>query len=216
MTTRPYELLARFDNQGNVAGVSVKSISTINGKDYELDPVPLKDATDPAFVSFASSFSASVVIERDVLATDKTKLTTDLAAMTSSRDALTTLPAELKANHAQIILAKDAEIAALQAAFNPPLPTPIAGATKTVSITVDATAWAGILASVYDPAIDVPAETQATDFILQQFSERFVAWAERENAKPIEAQAEAAKQQVKAVVAARAVEVLASTKVKIT
>ena len=88
MTTRPYELLARFDNQGNVAGVSIKSISTINGKDYELDPVPLAGTTDPAFTAFAASFSAGVVAERDALATDKATLTTDLAAKTTEHDSV--------------------------------------------------------------------------------------------------------------------------------
>ena len=294
MTTRPYELLARFDSTGNVAGVSIKSISNVNGKDYELDPVPLAGTADPAFTAFATEFAAGVVTERDALATDKTKLTTDLASMTAEHDALVAekasliaanakasadtktasdkVLAETQANHAQIILAKDAdfnatrseligttlvknelqtkvtalnelavtkdaehktiieelddlhdtalsvmdtEIARLKAAFNPPIPTPVIGATKTVSITVDATAWDGILASIYDPTLDVPAEKQATDFILHQYAAKFMAWAERENFKPIDAQVDAAKKQIKEATQARAIEVLSSTKVTI-
>ena len=212
----PYELLARFNKDGTIAGCHVRTISTVDGKDYESDPVPLMDATDPAFTQFAQSFSASVVAERDTLAINKTKLTTDLASMTTKRDALTTLPAELRANHAQILLAKDADIAALQAAFNPPIPTPVIGATKTVSITVDATAWAGILGSIYDPSLDTPAEQQATDFILHQYAAKFITWAEKENFKPVDAQAEIAKKQIKEATSARAIEVLSSTRVEIT
>lgn len=269
----PYELLVRFEKDGTVAGCHVRTISTVNGKDYESDPVPLADAIDPAFTQFAASFSASVVAERDALVIKKAKLTTDLASMTTSRDVLTKTLAdtqdanttnlvtinlnhnkivdELKANHSQVILAKDADLAAtkldlgdkrifiqeldfkvktlnelivakdteiarLKAASNPPIPTPVIGETKTVSITVDATAWDGILASIYDPTIDIPAERQATDFILNQYAAKFVAWAEKANFVAVDEQANAAKEQIKEVTKARAIEVLSSTKVKIT
>lgn len=85
---KPYELLARFKIDGTVAGCHVRTISTVDGKDYESEPVPLANATDPAFVAFAASFSASVVTERDALAIDKTKLTTDLATKTSEHDSV--------------------------------------------------------------------------------------------------------------------------------
>lgn len=65
MTTRPYELLARFAPDGTVAGVSVRTITTVNGRDYESDPLPLAEATDSAFVAFADQFAAAVVAERD-------------------------------------------------------------------------------------------------------------------------------------------------------
>ena len=122
----------------------------------------------------------------------------------------------LAATSVGIIADRDAEIILLKAAFNPPIPTPITGATKTVAITVDATAWDGILASIYDPSIDIPAETQATNFILNQYAAKFVAWAEKENYKPVEAQAEQAKKQIKDATQARAKEVLSSTQVTIT
>jgi len=83
---KPYELLARFKSDGTIAGCHVRTISTVDGRDYESEPVPLANATDPAFVAFASTFSASVVTERDALAIDKTKLTTDLASKTSEHD----------------------------------------------------------------------------------------------------------------------------------
>lgn len=64
--TRPYELLARFAPDGTIAGVHVKTITTVNGRDYESDPIPLSGADDPAFTAFSEQFSASVVAERDV------------------------------------------------------------------------------------------------------------------------------------------------------
>lgn len=67
MTTRPYELLARFRSDGTIAGVSIRTITTLNGKDYESDPMPLADATDPAFVAFTEAFSASVAAEVETL-----------------------------------------------------------------------------------------------------------------------------------------------------
>lgn len=85
---KPYELLARFKSDGTIAGCHVRTISTVDGRDYESEPVPLASATDPAFVAFAASFSASVVTERDALAIDKTKLTTDLASKTSEHDSV--------------------------------------------------------------------------------------------------------------------------------
>ena len=122
----------------------------------------------------------------------------------------------LAATSVGIIADRDTEIIRLKAAFNPPIPTPIAGETKTVSITVDATAWDGILASIYDPTLDIPADKQATDFILSQYAGKFVAWAEMENFVAVDEQANAAKQQIKEATKARANEVLASTKVTIT
>lgn len=65
MTTRPYELLARFAPDGTVAGVSVRTITTVNGRDFEGDPMPLAGASDPAFTAFADQFTAAIVAERD-------------------------------------------------------------------------------------------------------------------------------------------------------
>lgn len=92
---RPYELLARFDSQGKVAGVSIKSIDTVNGKDYELDPVPLSGTSDPAFTAFAASFASATVAERDAIKTEletlnkaKAELDVSVAALTAERDGL--------------------------------------------------------------------------------------------------------------------------------
>lgn len=65
MTTRPYELLARFNSDGTVAGISVRTITTVNGRDYESDPMPLTGTGDAAFASFADQFAAASVAERD-------------------------------------------------------------------------------------------------------------------------------------------------------
>ena len=71
MTTKPYELLARFKPDGTIAGVAVRTITNVNGKDYESDPAPLSGATDPAFIAFAEAFAAAVVAERDALLAEK-------------------------------------------------------------------------------------------------------------------------------------------------
>jgi hypothetical protein len=79
MSTRPYELLARFGKDGIEAGVHVRTITTVNGKDYESDPIPLSDATDPIFVEFAQQFSASVIAENEKLKKEIKLLKDDIA-----------------------------------------------------------------------------------------------------------------------------------------
>lgn len=110
MTSRPYELLARFGNNGTVAGVSVRMIETIGGRDYEGDPSPLSGISDPAFTSFASQFAASAVAERDAAVSA-------LQSMTSERDGLSTANASLTAeNSAQAATITDLQ-SQLQAAI---------------------------------------------------------------------------------------------------
>jgi hypothetical protein len=74
MTTTPYELLARFATNGTIAGVSIRYLTTVDGKVYEGDPQPLSGVDDPVFNEFADQFSASVVAERDELASQVTAL----------------------------------------------------------------------------------------------------------------------------------------------
>lgn len=81
--TRPYELLARFGSNGTVAGVSVRTITTVNGRDYESDPMPLSGATDPAFVAFAEQFAAAATTERDSLASQVETLAAEKATLTA-------------------------------------------------------------------------------------------------------------------------------------
>lgn len=88
MTARPYELLARFSTDGSVAGVSVRTITTVNGRDYESDPVPLSGATDPAFIAFAAAFSAAIVAQRDQLLLDNQSIQSQVDSLTSERDGL--------------------------------------------------------------------------------------------------------------------------------
>lgn len=88
MTTRPYELLARFAADGTVAGVSVRTITTIDGRDYESDPMPLSGTGDAAFAEFADQFAASVVAERDAAVA---ALETQRATMQAEIDRLTEL-----------------------------------------------------------------------------------------------------------------------------
>jgi hypothetical protein len=75
MSEVPYELLARFNADGSVAGVHVRNLITINGKTIEGDPIPLSSVEDSAFSAFAEVFSASVVAERDALQAKVQQLT---------------------------------------------------------------------------------------------------------------------------------------------
>ena len=101
MSTQPYELMARFKPDGTVAGVSVRTIETVGGRDYESDPVPLADATDPAFTAFAETFSAAAVAERDAAVASLATATASLTTVTAERDAalsqVESLQAELDA-----------------------------------------------------------------------------------------------------------------------
>jgi hypothetical protein len=99
--TKPYELLARFNRDGTVAGVSVRTITTVSGREFEGDPQPLAGTSAPAFTAFADQFSAAVVAERDAAVAAKTAAETALAAATAERDAaraeVERLTAELEA-----------------------------------------------------------------------------------------------------------------------
>jgi hypothetical protein len=116
MTQTPYELLARFATDGTIAGVSVRYLTTVNGKVYEGDPQPLSSVDDPAFNDFADQFSASVVAERDDLAGQVELLTQTKQAAEASVEQLTAQVATLtseKATLTQQLAAANARIAAL-------------------------------------------------------------------------------------------------------
>lgn len=81
--TRPYELLARFAPDGTIAGVHIKAIVTVGGRDYESDPVPLSGADDPAFTSFAEQFAAAAVLARDSALAQVAELTAEVARLTA-------------------------------------------------------------------------------------------------------------------------------------
>ena len=114
MTQRPYELLARFGANGSIAGIHVRTITTVDGRDYEGDPVPLASASDPAFAAFASQFSASAVAERDSL---KMQLDTKTTELQTAENQLESVTSELAAVQADLAL-KVAAIADLQARFD--------------------------------------------------------------------------------------------------
>jgi hypothetical protein len=96
MTTTPYELLARFATDGTIAGVSVRYLTTVNGKVYEGDPQPLANVDDPVFNDFADQFSAAVVAERDELAEQVESLTQAKQAAEASVAELTAQVATLQ------------------------------------------------------------------------------------------------------------------------
>jgi hypothetical protein len=116
MTTTPYELLARFATDGTIAGVSVRYLTTLNGKVYEGDPQPLASVDDPAFNDFADQFSAAVVAERDELAEQVGALTQAKQAAEVSVEQLTAQVATLtneKETLTQQLSAANARITAL-------------------------------------------------------------------------------------------------------
>lgn len=83
MSVRPYELLARYAENGTVSGVSVRTITTVNGRDYPDDPTPLSGATDPAFTAFAEQFSADAITARDAALAQVAELTAEVARLTA-------------------------------------------------------------------------------------------------------------------------------------
>ena len=101
MSAKPYELLARFRPDGTVAGVSVRTITTVNGRDFESDPQPLAGTTDPAFTAFAEQFSAKTLAERDAAVAERDAAQSALTTVTAERDAaraeVERLTAELEA-----------------------------------------------------------------------------------------------------------------------
>lgn len=99
MITRPYELLARFGADGKVVGVHTKTLTTIDGREYEGSPQPLSGTTDAAFTSFAASFSAAVVAERDQL---RASLQTADAAITTLQEQLAAGTTQNAALQAQV------------------------------------------------------------------------------------------------------------------
>lgn len=96
MSESPYELLARFNANGTIAGVHVRNLVTIGSKTIEGDPVPLASATDPAFTQFAEAFAAQVVAERDSL---QTQLATAQSRIAQLEAALPWNPRVMDAKH---------------------------------------------------------------------------------------------------------------------
>ncbi len=90
MTTRPYELLVRFGNDGNVAGAHVRHLTIVDGRALESDPTPLSSTDDAAFKQFASQFAASAVAERDSLKSQVAELQQQLTAKTTEAATLAT------------------------------------------------------------------------------------------------------------------------------
>lgn len=148
MTTTPYELLARFKADGTVAGVSVRTLTTVNGRAREDDPEPLSDATDPAFVAFAETFSAAVVAERDALAVERDALAATVETLTTERDAAI---ANEEAMQARI----DELEAELDAVLNPPAVTSITRRQGRLALLA-----AGLLADVEAMVVQSGAEAQ--------------------------------------------------------
>jgi chromosome segregation ATPase len=129
-TTRPYELLARWGDDGKVVGVHTRTLTTLdNGRVVEDSPVPLKDATDPEFTAFAEAFAAAVVAERNQLRVDldaATALTASLqenlvaaqeaeSASRISVEELTTIKAELESTLTEMTAELESTLAAMTA-----------------------------------------------------------------------------------------------------
>jgi hypothetical protein len=83
MHTRPYEILVRFAADGSVAGISAKTLTTVDGRAYESDPMPIESTDDPAFSEFAQLFAAAAVTERDELAAQVSELLAQISTLQS-------------------------------------------------------------------------------------------------------------------------------------
>jgi hypothetical protein len=103
--SRPYALLVRFKQDGTVAGASAQYIETVNGRDYELDPVPLAEGGSE-FAAFATAFSASVVAQRDELLAELADLQQQMATLTqqfaAAQQQVATLTLQLAAEQQQV------------------------------------------------------------------------------------------------------------------
>ena len=96
MTTRPYELLARFAPDGTIAGVHVRTITTVEGRDFESDPEPLASASDPAFVAFAEQFAAQAAANLEQAKQQLTEAQQAAAEAEALRQRVAELEAELE------------------------------------------------------------------------------------------------------------------------
>lgn len=96
MSESPYELLARFNANGTVAGVHTKRLIEINGVTVEGPAVPLADETHPAFTRFQEGFAAKAVSERDLLQTQVQTLQARIAQLEA---ALPWNPRVMEAKH---------------------------------------------------------------------------------------------------------------------
>lgn len=110
MTSRPYELLVRFAPDGSVGGASIRTITTVNGRDYEGDPEPLSGAEDPAFKKFADDFAAAAASERDQLRleleTTRVELEKTQSLLTGSQAEGVRLTADLETARAELVAAR--------------------------------------------------------------------------------------------------------------
>lgn len=116
---KPYELLARFSPDGTISGVSVRYLTTIDGRDYESDPVPLSNAANPEFAAFADQFAAAAVAERDSLKVTLATLTTERDSLQIQADRVPSLESEISDLRSE----RDtltAEVARLTALVPPP------------------------------------------------------------------------------------------------
>ena len=99
MTTEAYELVVRMPHGTSPGGASVRYLTTVNGREFESDPQPLADATDPVFVAFAEQFSAKTVAERDAAVAERDAA---VAERDAAQTALTTVTAERDAARAEV------------------------------------------------------------------------------------------------------------------
>ena len=102
MTTRPYELLVRFSQDGAVAGAHIRTITSVNGRDYESDPIPLASTDDPAFTDFASQFSAVAIAEKESVKTELEKLQSEYNSKVAEVDSANVTIAQLQARIAEL------------------------------------------------------------------------------------------------------------------
>lgn len=100
MTTTPYEVLIRLRN--GQAFASVRTLTTVNGVEYENPPVDL-DLAGPEFEAFKTAFNAATLTALGEAQDRITELETDLQTASQAAQAqISQLEAELLAAQEQI------------------------------------------------------------------------------------------------------------------
>ncbi len=86
-TTKPYEILMRWNYQSQTWALHARSLTTLDdGTVIEGKAVPLVGLSDPAFTEVAALVSASKDNEIATLTTERDSLNQQLASMTTERD----------------------------------------------------------------------------------------------------------------------------------
>lgn len=156
-TTKPYEILMRWNDQSQTWALHARSLTTLDdGTVVEGKAVPLVGLSDPAFTEVAALVSASKDNEIAALTAERDSLQSQLTAMTTERDTavselasaneriatLETRIAELTAEpEVPIVSRRQARLALLEMGFFEQVESAVYDGSKAVQIEYEADAW---------------------------------------------------------------------------